>query len=87
MIMDGKELFALLSAVARAKGLPDIATVLEAREYLHKTFPKPRYRAAFILTCFKECSEVITFGRIAVLIVYSVKETVLRAQSVPLADF
>ena len=57
MIMDGKELFALLSAVARAKGLPDIATVLEAREYLHKTFPKPRYRAAFILTCFKECSE------------------------------
>lgn len=57
MIMDGKELFALLSAVARAKGLPDIATVMEAREYLHEVFPKPRDRAAFIATCWKECAE------------------------------
>lgn len=57
MRMGREELFALLSAVARAKGLPDIATVMEAREYLHEVFPKPRDRAAFIATCWKECSE------------------------------
>lgn len=57
MIMDGRELFALINAVARAKGLPDMETVMEAREYLHKVFPKPRDRAAFIATCWKECSE------------------------------
>lgn len=57
MRMGREELFALIDAVARAKGLPSMLTVIEAREYLHKTFPKPRDRAAFILTCFKECSE------------------------------
>lgn len=57
MIMDGRELFELINAVARAKGLPDMETVMEAREYLHRVFPKPRDRAAFIATCYKECSE------------------------------
>ena len=57
MIIDERELFELLNAVARAKGIPDLVMVMEAREYLHKVFPKPRDRAAFILTCFKECSE------------------------------
>lgn len=57
MIIDGKKLFALINAVARAKGLPDMETMIEAREYLHKLLPKPRDRAAFIMACFKECSE------------------------------
>lgn len=57
MRMGREELFALIDAVARAKGLPSMLTIVEAREYLHRTFPNPRDRAAFILTCFKECSE------------------------------
>lgn len=57
MNMDRKDLFALIDAVARAKGLPSMLTIVEAREYLHKTFPNPRDRAAFIMTCYKECSE------------------------------
>ena len=57
MRMDGKELYALLNAVARAKGLPDLETILEAREYLHKTFPNPRDRAACIMASFQECTK------------------------------
>lgn len=57
MIIDGKELYALLNAMARAIGIPDLETILEAREYLHKTFPNPRHRAACIMASFRECTE------------------------------